>query len=187
MSSHDLNATAASLLGFLVDGPKTGWDLVESVEASVGYFWNITRSQVYRELKTLAAAGYVTEKRAGVRDKVPYAITAAGKAAFAAWIAREPGPDLLRLPLVLTVFFGRSVPPDLLRGYLERARHERLARLAEYRNVKAEKRTEDEYHLAALELGIAYEETLLAWIEKLPWRRAPKSGPARRRPGSKSS
>ena len=66
MSSPDLNATATSLLGFLLDGPKTGWDLVQAVEGSVGYFWNITRSQVYRELETLAAQGYVTEKRAEV-------------------------------------------------------------------------------------------------------------------------
>jgi DNA-binding PadR family transcriptional regulator len=168
MSSTDLNATAASLLGFLHEGPKTGWDLVEAVEGSVGYFWNVTRSQVYRELKTLAAQGYVSEKRSGARDKVPYAITAAGKQAFAVWIAREPGPDILRLPLVLTVFFGRHVPPELLRRYVDKARIEHRERLEGYRKIEAEDAAEDEFQLSALEVGIAYEEAVLGWLEKLP-------------------
>jgi DNA-binding PadR family transcriptional regulator len=176
MSSDDpsLNATAASLLGFLQSGPKTGWELVEAVEASVGYFWNVTRSQVYRELKTLATLGYVSEKRAGAREKVPYAITAAGKAAFTEWIARAPAPDILRLPLVLTVFFGRHVPPDLLRRHLQRAAIEHQTRLDEYYAMQKNGATEDEYQLETLKLGIAYERTVLAWIESLPWTKEKK-------------
>ena len=169
MSSTDLNATAASLLGFLHKGPETGWDLVQAVEASVGYFWNVTRSQVYRELKTLAAEGYVTAKRAGVRDKVPYAITAAGKVAFAAWLAREPGPEILRLPIVVTVFFGRNLPPELLQRYLEKARVEHRGRLEEYRRIKTEGLPEDDFQRATLDLGITYEEAMIGWLEQLPW------------------
>jgi len=170
-----LNSTAASLLGFLLDGPKTGWDLVRAIEGSVGYFWNVTRSQVYRELKTLAAEGYVAEKHAGTRDKVPYAITAAGKTAFGAWIAREPGADTVRSPLVLTVFFGRRLPPELLRRYLEKARLEHSARLDEYRKLQESGEGDDEYQLATLRLGIAYERTLLDWIQALPWIKAKQS------------
>jgi DNA-binding PadR family transcriptional regulator len=183
MSRADLNATAASLLGFLHDGPKTGWDLVEAIECSVGYFWNVTRSQVYRELKTLAEQGYVTEKRAGARDKVPYAITTAGRHAFAVWIAREPGPDTLRLPLVLTVFFGRHVPPELLRRYVQKARIEHRERLDAYRKLEGEGTPGDEFQRSALEVGIAYEEAVLGWLEKLSWleKGAKKAG---RRKGS---
>src|SRR2546423_5398362 len=48
---QDLNSTAASLLGFLETyGPMSGYDIVGMVEGSIGYFWNVTRSQVYREL-----------------------------------------------------------------------------------------------------------------------------------------
>lgn len=169
MSSADLNATAASLLGFLYEGPKTGWDLVDAVERSVGHFWNVTRSQVYRELKTLAAAGLVSEKKTGARDKVPYAITAKGRLAFDAWIGQAPGTDLLRLPIVLTVFFGRDVPPEQLRHFLQKARMEHRARLEEYRKIEADGAPENEFQLAALELGIGYEEAVLRWLEKLPW------------------
>lgn len=178
MSSNELNATAASLLGFLHDAPKTGWDLVEAIESSVGHFFNVTRSQVYRELKTLAAAGYVTVGEAGPRDRLPYAITPEGERAFAEWVATEPGDDILRMPIVVRVFFGATVPPDVLRRHLAAARvvHER--RLAEYEELRKRGAWDDAtgpFQLKTLELGIAYEKTLLAWFDSLPWLDTPKA------------
>jgi DNA-binding PadR family transcriptional regulator len=173
MPPFSINPTAATLLGFLLEGPHTGWDLVQVIERSVGNFWNVTRSQVYRELKTLAAEGYVTEKKKpGPRDRVPYVITAAGKAAFAEWIAKTPGAETVRLPIVLTVFFGRRVPPELLRRYLEKARLEHVTRVDEYRALRASGVVKDEYQRAALNVGIGLEETMIDWIESLPWIKA---------------
>src|SRR5207302_8869637 len=111
----ELNATAASLLGFLQAGPRSGWELVQTVEGSIGNFWNVTRSQVYRELRSLEEQGLVEAGETGARDRRPYPVTEAGRRAFAQWIAREPGPDLVRSPLLLTVFFGGYVEPALLR------------------------------------------------------------------------
>ena len=59
MKHRPLNATAASLLGFLHGGPQTGWDLVATAERQIGAFWSITQSQVYRELTAMADAGLV--------------------------------------------------------------------------------------------------------------------------------
>ncbi len=39
-----LNATAASLLGFLHAGPASGWDLLRIAQTSIGRFWSITSS-----------------------------------------------------------------------------------------------------------------------------------------------
>jgi DNA-binding PadR family transcriptional regulator len=164
-----LNATAASLLGFLHEGPLTGWDLLEHVDGSVGNFWNVTRSQVYRELKTLAAQGLVATGASGQRDRVPYAITKAGRAAFAEWISREPGEGVLRLPLVLTVFFGAHVDPARLARFLQSAHLEHQRTLEGYRAIRPE--VTEPYQRAALELGIAYEQTMLDWIAGLPWTR----------------
>src|SRR5262245_26941426 len=100
-----LNATAASLLGFLEHAPMTGGDLLQHVESIIGDFWNVTRSQVYRELKILAELGYVALEEIGPRDRQPYSITAAGRTAFREFIAQRPDPPMMRFPLVLTVFF----------------------------------------------------------------------------------
>jgi DNA-binding PadR family transcriptional regulator len=175
MSSHDLNATAASLLGFLQEGPKTGWDLVEVIESSVGNFWNVTRSQVYRELKTLATAGLVRHGATGPRERLPYEITATGRQAFSRFLAEEGGGDTLRLPIVVKVFFGDQMPPELLRQHLAVARAAHLSALASYETLW----NHPPPHMTAhqrkcLELGIAYETMFLAWIDGQPWAKEPK-------------
>lgn len=100
-------------------------------------------------------------------DRTPVTITAAGRAAFDTWIAQEPGPALMRFPLVLTVFFGDHLDPALLGRFL-RAHHQ--ARLDVYQGMTAE--VTDEFPRATLELGIAYERTVITWIDGLPWTQA---------------
>ena len=166
----ELNPTAASLLGFLLDGPKTGWDLVEVIEGSVGHFWNVTRSQVYRELKTLAAAELVSVGASGPRDRLPYEITAAGRRAFTAYLEADAGAETMRLPIVVKVFFGDQVPHDNLRRHVEAARAEHRATLATYHTIAAlaQGGPRTAYQRKCLELGVAYEEMFLAWLDDLP-------------------
>src|SRR4051795_585336 len=114
MPSRPLNATAASLLGFLHEGPMSGWDLVATAQSRIGDFWSLTQSQVYRELAAMAADGLVEAHERGRRDRRPYAITDAGRSAFAAWADREPEPEAIRFPLLLTIMFGRHLPPGRL-------------------------------------------------------------------------
>src|SRR5919199_756284 len=101
MAGRPLNATAASLLGFLHQGPLTGWDLVQTGER-------------------------------GPRDRRPYSLTEAGRRAFAEWVRREPGPETIRFPLLLTVLFGGHLPDEVLRGFLERHRAVHAERLGGY-------------------------------------------------------
>src|SRR5579863_4227097 len=110
----ELNATAASILGFLHKGPLTGWDLAARIEDIIGDFWNVTRSQIYRELKVLAEQGLVASMKTGPRDRQPYKLTEAGRRAFRRWIALPPGPPNMRLPLVLQVFFADALEPGEL-------------------------------------------------------------------------
>src|SRR5256886_15782881 len=89
----DLNSTAASLLGFLETyGPMSGYDIVGMVEGSIGYFWNVTRSQVYRELNRLAEAELVEMGESGARARPPYTSTGAGRRAILHLLALAPGP-----------------------------------------------------------------------------------------------
>src|SRR5438552_14536035 len=135
-NATDLNPTAASLLGYLDVGPMTGWDLNEFVRMSIGNFWNVTRSQIYRELRTLTERGYVEAGRTGPRDRVPYTITDAGRDAFRDWIAESPGPDLIRSRLLLTIFFGDHLEPERLREILVEQRKEHEAQLETYRALR---------------------------------------------------
>jgi DNA-binding PadR family transcriptional regulator len=169
MPARPLNATAASLLGFLHDGPMTGWDLMATAQRRIGGFWSLTRSQVYRELTTLADGGLVEAGEVGPRDRRPYSLTAQGRAAFAEWIRRDPGSETIRFPLLLTVGFGRHLAPEELAAILTRHRATHEQRLASYLEV-AGRRGEhtDPFVHATLQFGIAYERAVLEWFDALP-------------------
>lgn len=183
MPPRQLNATAASLLGFLHDGPLTGWDLVAVAQQRIGNFWTLTQSQVYRELTAMAAAGLVTVGEPERRDRKPYSITDAGRAAFAEWIEREPGREQIRFPLLLTVVFAGHLPPGRLDEILAAHRGAHAARLADYRRVRPElvaalERTPSDalrHELATLEFGLRYESAVMDWFETLPGLLRPKA------------
>jgi DNA-binding PadR family transcriptional regulator len=187
-TSRPLNATAASLLGFLHEGPMTGWDLVVAAQEQIGDFWSLTQSQVYRELSAMARDGLVAAGERGRRDRQPYELTDAGRAAFAEWAAREPAHETIRFPLLLTVLFGRHVQPDRLADYLAAHRKTHAERLAGYERKRAELPAEaaevEPHAVATLEFGLAYERAVLAWFDSLPEAisgHPPKTRAARRR------
>ncbi len=166
-----LNATSAALLGLLHDGPLTGWELIGRAQERIGEFWSLTPSQVYRELTGMAGRGLISAGPTGPRDRKPYGLTAAGRDAFAAWVAAPPGPDQVRIPLLLTIAFAEHLPParlaELVAGQRE-VHAERLARYREYRAALAQLDDVPVARLATLEFGLRHEEAVLDWFDALP-------------------
>ncbi len=170
MADFTLNATAASLLGFLHEGPRTGWDLVVITQERIGEFWSLTQSQVYRELAAMAAAGLIVAGERGPRDRRPYELTPAGREAFDAWAARVPGQETLRMPFLLYVALGAHIPPARLHAAVSAHRALHQAQLAKYQSLYAtcaEWGADDLYSLATLQFGLAYEQMILDWFTAL--------------------
>ncbi len=117
------NATAAALLGLLHEGPMSGWDLVATAQQRFGEFWTLTQSQVYRELARMAENGLVVAGDKGRRDRRPYAITDAGRAAFAERVTAEPAREQVRVPLLLVIQFAEHIPEQRLRELIAVAGH----------------------------------------------------------------
>lgn len=165
-----LNATAGALLGLLRGGPRSGYDLVAEADKVIGGFWTVTRSQAYRELADLAQRGLVAPGPTGPRDRRPYEITTAGRAAFRDWVNTAPEPENLRIPLLLRLTFSDEIDSERLRRTLADHRAAHARRLEEYRQLDRD--------LAAggvppeqrvtLAYGIAHESAVLAWFEGLP-------------------
>lgn len=172
MAASSLNPTAASLLGFLHYGPMTGWDLVATAQTVIGSYWTLTQSQVYRELTAMARAGLVAEGARGRRDRKPYSLTDAGRAAFSEWVRREPGPETIRFPLLLTIVFGRHLAPARLAEIVAQHRAAHRERLARYEAMRAAALNAadepDVYGMATLDFGLHYERAVLDWFAQLP-------------------
>jgi DNA-binding PadR family transcriptional regulator len=170
-----LNSTQGALLGFLHEHQKTGWDLLQEAERGLARFWNVTASHVYRELKVLEERSLIEAGELGLRDRRPYSITPAGRAAFAEWIALDPGPEQIRIPLLVSLWFGKHLDDATVAGFVEshRVAHER--RLTDYRDVA--KRVADDPNVdAVVRFGISYEEAFLEWLASLPFGRAATRG-----------
>ena len=164
-----LNHTAGAVLGQLVREPMTGWQVAEVVELSLCDFFHVTRSQIYRELRTLADAGLVEAGETGAREQRPYTITAAGREVFQAWLEEEPGPDLFRSPFFLKLSLAEHLDSEAVTRFVELHRQRNEARLAYYRQVEpmAEAFSPNSGHV--LRAGVAFREALLRWLDTLPW------------------
>jgi DNA-binding PadR family transcriptional regulator len=172
-----LNATAAALLGLLLEKEMTGWDLIAAAQERIGEFWSLTQSQVYRELAAMAERGLVSAGPPGPRERKPYAVTPAGRSAFAEWLDGEPGADQVRIPLLLTIAFAGHLPPGRLGEIVDAQRAVHAERLARYRAAQeqlAGARTVDPARLATLEFGLRHEQAVLDWFAALPGILAPR-------------
>ena len=166
-----INATQASLLGFLYWRSMSGGEIVAAVEASVGHFWNVTRSQIYRELQALARAALVEVGEVGPRRRCPYTITDSGREAFLVWLRQDPGPDLIRSPFMLKFFFGALLDEETLRRFVDihRTKHERY--LAYYRDLLPKIVRSDPAPAHVVRFAMVFEESLLAWLDTIPFGR----------------
>jgi DNA-binding PadR family transcriptional regulator len=129
------------LLGLLTIEPMSGYDLGQTIRASVGHFWNESYGQIYPNLKRLAAGGLVTSKTAkqkGKPDRHVYSITSKGRMRLAKWLAVEPQPEIPRNELLLKLFFGVQALPQTLIGYVERMAEREAAVLEELKRLQLE-------------------------------------------------
>ncbi len=164
-SPSPLNPTSGSLLGFLMGGgAMTGWELYRAVEETTGHFWNVTRSQVYRELRDLERRRLIVAGEPGPRGRVHYELTSAGRDAFGRWLESGPGPDLIRHHLLLTVFFADHLPADVLSEILRSSLREHERVLDTFRHLKDG--MDDSLPGATLTFGIRYEELVVQWIHE---------------------
>ena len=78
-----------ALLALLTAGPATGYDAAKRFGGSLGNVWHAPDSQIYPELKRMAAEGLIAgeQVRWGPRStKTEYSITDDGLAAFREWM-----------------------------------------------------------------------------------------------------
>jgi DNA-binding PadR family transcriptional regulator len=161
-----VNATAAALLGLLHDGPMTGGQLVAAAGDQYGSFFSVTRSQVYRELPGLAEAGLLKLGKQGPRASQQYAITAAGRRAFKAWLLNGSGSDALRSPLVLRLLNAGTLTPRQRAELVGSARTLYASRLSAARAVA--RNEDDPYRKAVADFAVAHLRAMVKLLDTIP-------------------
>ena len=129
------------LLGLLSIAPMSGYDLGQAIRGSVGFFWNESYGQIYPNLKKLAMDGFAiskTERQKGKPERHVYSITKMGRERLAAWLKVKPQPEIARNELLLKLFFGAQISPEISIQHVERMVENESAFLREFRRIERE-------------------------------------------------
>lgn len=171
-----LSNTSAAVLGMIVLGARSGYDIRRAAERSVRFFWALGPPQVYAELKRLEAAELITgrDEARGERARRTFAATPAGEAALRAWLVDDDqvGALELRDPELLRLFFADAVDAESARARLDIMRRRSEQALEHFRReiTPAAERTREAgaafpEHVASF--GRELHEFIVGWCDRL--------------------
>ncbi|MDM9384520.1 PadR family transcriptional regulator [Chlorogloeopsis sp. ULAP01] len=169
-------ALAHAILASLLDRSCSGYDLAKQFDGSVGFFWQATHQQIYRELSKLEAQSWVTSElvsQSGRPDKKLYQVTELGKQQLKEWIAKPCEPTPIKDDLLVKIFGGYAVSREVILAELERHQQAHLERLSTYKALEQqyfqnpqELSEPAKFRFLTLLNGISYETHWLAWCQQ---------------------
>lgn len=168
---RSINKTRYAILGFLLEGPFTGYEIKSFMGRSTAYFWRESDSTIYPMLKILAAEGKVLSEivYVGKKRKEVFSITEMGRQELKTWLDGPTGSETSRNEFLLKLFFviGQEEMVRLFQERLEKAEktyeeykkiEDRLEKLSDYpRKV---------IRLKSLRYGIAQLALEIAWLKE---------------------
>jgi DNA-binding PadR family transcriptional regulator len=174
-------ALAHAVLSLLSHEPYSGYEIAKEFQGSVGYFWQASHQQIYRELKKLEEQGLVRMEEVNEDrplNKKIYYITDLGKQTLAGWIDSENELGVVREDILVKLFAGHLVDSKILIRQLEQQRRlyqKKLSNLQEKeREIFSQPEALDNNYFCpniTIQMGLRYYQTWIDWcdesIEKL--------------------
>jgi DNA-binding PadR family transcriptional regulator len=166
-------ALSHAILTALNETACSGYNLAKKFDGSVGFFWNASHQQIYRELTKLEESGYIEAtviQQANRPDKKNYVVTAKGQDFLREWIAQPSTVGYPKDELLVKLFAGDLVDFQIILGELEHHRTQHQDRLDIYHSIEQqifhnlEQLTiAQRYQYITLRQGIRLETEWLAW------------------------
>lgn len=163
-----------ALLTALAEQPGSGSDLARRFDRSIGYFWQATHQQIYRELARLEASGWTEAlpTEGGRGRKRRYQILEAGRAELRRWTAEAQTPSPIRDDLLVRLRAEAVVGPTGLHDELVALAAQHRLKLAKYRQIEARdfstnsQSLEKKLQHLVLTSGITYETYRLSLCDE---------------------
>ncbi|MDJ0734267.1 MAG: PadR family transcriptional regulator [Nostocaceae cyanobacterium] len=169
-------ALAHAVMSLLAHKAYTGYEIAKEFEGSIGYFWQATHQQIYRELKKLEKQGWVSVEvipQGKTLDKKVYHLTELGRQNLIEWIDQECELGSIREDILVKIFSGYLVSKNILLQQLEKHRRQHMKKLAVYEDIakkfdhSPEKLLADELcKYMTLRRGIICEQEWIRWCEE---------------------
>jgi DNA-binding PadR family transcriptional regulator len=162
--------TAAAVLGALSIEPMTGYEIRQAITSVLGHFWHESFGQIYPCLADLEGQGLVASTPGTRPRSTTYVLTDAGRTRLRKLLEEPPTPQPPRNGVLLRVFFGASLPPEVLAAQLDELEAAVRSRLATYAGIRAGIAREEgnaEHHpywLATIRAGELGSQATLQWL-----------------------
>ena len=166
-----VNKTRYAILGILLEGPCSGYEIKSLMGRSTTYFWRESDSTIYPMLKLLAEEGKALSKivYVGKKKKEIFSITELGQIEFKMWLESPTGSETPRNEFLLKLFFVAD-QEEMLRLFQERL--EKIEKIHdEYKKIedRLERLIDSSrkaIRLKALKYGIAHLELEIQWLKE---------------------
>ncbi|WP_309733710.1 PadR family transcriptional regulator [Chamaesiphon sp. OTE_75_metabat_556] len=165
-----------AILAAISNQSCSGYDLAKKFDGSIGFFWNATHQQIYRELIKLEKQSQIKAKLIHQEhrpDKKIYSLTSAGEEFLRKWIETPSTVGLLKDDLLVKIFAGSVVSPQILVVELKHHYTQHLESLHIYEALAGKHFTDrsqlsdvGRYQYITLRQGIRLETEWLAWCEE---------------------
>jgi DNA-binding PadR family transcriptional regulator len=166
-----------AILVSLTERAGSGYELARRFDRSIGFFWPATHQQIYRVLRRMDEAGWVTHTdvaQDGRPDKKVYEVSKTGRDELTRWLAEPVEPAVLRDGLSVKLRGASLGDTSAVLREVERHRAEHSALLEVYRSIqrrdfpKPGKLNGRELHqYLVLRGGIRAEESFVAWCDEV--------------------
>ena len=164
------------LLTSLIEKPSTGIELARRFDRSMGFFWNATHQQIYRELSAMQQKGWIStiEDESATSRKKTYQVEQMGRTELADWMVKQSPPAQLREELMVRLraeaqIGETTVLPELERHHVlhqEKLKTYQLIFNKDFSSSETENRTLY-IHKMILQLGINLEVGWIQWLEAM--------------------
>jgi DNA-binding PadR family transcriptional regulator len=162
-----------ALLTALAERTGSGSELAGRFDKSIGYFWQATHQQIYRELARLEEAGFIESlpEESTRGRKRAYRILPSGKRELKRWIVQTHEPAGMRDELMVRLRAEAAIGPTGLDKQIRHRLAQHEEKLALYRRIEVRdfpadvpRGRETALQHLVLKAGIRFE---VNWIEFL--------------------
>ena len=164
------------LLTSLIEKPSTGIELARRFDRSMGFFWNATHQQIYRELSAMQQKGWIStiEDESATSRKKTYQVEQMGRNKLDDWMVKQSPNAQLREELMVSLraeaqIGEATVLPELERHLVlhqEKLKTYQLIFNKDFSSSETENRTLY-IHKMILQLGINLEVGWIQWLEAM--------------------
>jgi DNA-binding PadR family transcriptional regulator len=163
-----------AILTALIEKPSSGLALTRRFDRSIGYFWQATHQQVYRELGKLEVGGMVRSipQPPSRGNRKQFEVTSLGRAELVSWLGEVEAPRPVRDPLLVRLRAASVVGIGSVAEQLRTHREAHAQLRDDYLAIAERDFSQPDLSDAAriqyliLRAGIGLEEHWIAWLDE---------------------